>query len=134
MRSDPRTYPLDLDIGEVADGYHRIAQSISLEGEQLFFVFAFVPEPAEGAEVWLNMSYDADVPVSGDYTGCGDEVMYARPARGARYAWFDFFRSDYDWIVHVDWGGSGQPDSDYLRNRVARLIFDLKTGEAVVDK
>jgi hypothetical protein len=29
---------------------------------------------------------------------------------------------------------SGQPDSDYLRNRIARLTFDLKTGEAQVEK
>jgi hypothetical protein len=134
MRSDPRTYLLDLDVGEVADGYHLIARSISLETENLFFVFAFVPERAEGAEAWLNMSYGADIPVSQDYTGCGDEVMYARPPRGARYAWFDFFRCDFDWIVHVDWGGSGEPDGDYLRNRIARLIFDLRTGEAVIDK
>jgi hypothetical protein len=28
----------------------------------------------------------------------------------------------------------GQPDSDYQRNRIARLIFDLKTGEAVTGK
>ena len=132
MRSDPRTYPLDLDIGEVADGYHLIARSISLEGEQLFFVFGFVPERAEGAEVWLNMSYSADIPVSQDCTGCGDEVMYARPARGARYAWFDFFRPDYTWMGHFD--RHGEPDRDYLRNRVSRLIFDLKTGEAVIDK
>lgn len=50
----------------------------------------------------------------------------------ARYAWVDFFRPDYDWMGHFD--RHGQPDSDYLRNRIARLIFDLKTGEAVIDK
>ena len=32
-----------------------------------------------------------------------------------------------------DWGGTGQPDRDYLWNRITRLIFDLKTGEAVID-
>jgi hypothetical protein len=66
--------------------------------------------------------------------GTGNEVRYARPPLKARYAWFDFFRPDYEWIVHVDWGGSGQPDSDYLRNRMARLTFDLKTGEAQIER
>lgn len=28
----------------------------------------------------------------------------------------------------------GQPDGDYLRNRIARLTFDLKTGEAQIEK
>ena len=128
------THPLDLDIGEVADGYHLIARSISLSAKDLLFEFAFAPEPAGEAEVWLNMSYTADVPVSQDYIGAGNDVQYARPPRKARYAWFDFFRPDYEWIVHVDWGGSGRPDSDYLRNRMARLTFDLRTGEAQVDK
>jgi len=128
------THPLDLDIGEVADGYHLMVRSISLSAKHLLFEFAFVPERTEGAEVWLNMSYDADIPTSQDYVGAGDNVQYARPSLKARYAWFDFFRSDYEWIVHVDWGGSGQPDSDYLRNRIARLTFDLKTGEAQVEK
>jgi hypothetical protein len=128
------THPLDLDIGEVADGYHLIVRSVSLSAEHLLFEFAFVPERTEEAEVWLNVSYDADIPVSQDYTGIGNEVRYARPPLKARYAWFDFFRSDYEWIVHVDWGGSGQPDSDYLRNRVARLTFDLRTGQAQFGK
>jgi hypothetical protein len=128
------THPLDLDIGEVADGYHLIARSISLSAKDLLFEFAFAPEPAGEAEAWLNMSYTADVPVSQDYIGAGNDVQYARPPRKARYAWFDFFRPDYEWIVHVDWGGSGQPDSDYLRNRVARLTFDLRTGQAQIEK
>jgi hypothetical protein len=76
------------------------------------------------------MSYGADIPVSQDYIGAGDGLQYERPPLKARCTWFDFFRSDYDWMVHVDWGGSGQPDSDYLRNRIARLTFDLRTGEA----
>jgi hypothetical protein len=125
-------HPLDLDIGEVADGYHLIAQSISLSAEHLLFEFAFVPERAEEAEVWLNVSYGSDIPVSQDCTGIGDEVRYARSPLKARYAWFDFFRPDYERIVHVDWGGSGQPDSDYLRNRIARLTFDLRTGQAQI--
>jgi hypothetical protein len=127
-------HPLDLDAGEVADGYHLIARSICLSAEHLLCEFAFVPERTEEADVWLNASYGADIPVSQDYTGIGNEVRYARPSLKARYAWFDFFRCDYEWIVHVDWGGSGQPDSDFLRNRIARLTFDLRTGEAQIDK
>ena len=122
------THPLDLDIGEVADGYHLIARSISLSAVYLRFEFAFTPEPAKGAEVWLNMFYGADIPTNQDYMGIGDEVQYTRPPLEARYAWFDFFRPDYEWVVHLS--PSGQPDSDYLRNRIARLTFDLRTGEA----
>ena len=125
-------HALDLDIGEVADGHHLIARSISLSARHLLFEGAFVPEPAEGAQVWLNMSYTADLPVSQDYIGAGNDVQYARPPRKARYAWFDFFRPDYDWLAHFSPGG--QPDSDYLRNRIARLTFDLRTGEAKVGK
>ena len=94
--------------------------------------FAFAPERAEGAQVWLNMSYTADIPTSQDYIGGGDGVQYARPPLKARYAWFDFFRPDYEWYGH--WDRSGQPDSDYLRNRIARLTFGLKTGEARIEK
>ena len=126
------TYPLDLDIGEVADGYHLIARTITLYPEDLLFEFAFVPERAEGAQVWLNMSYTADIPTGQDCIGAGDGVQYARPPLKARYAWFDFFRPDYEWYGH--WDRSGQPDSDYLRNRIARLSFDLKTGEARIEK
>jgi len=125
------THPLDLDVGEVADGYHLIARGISLSAKYLLFEFAFAPERAEGADVWLNMSYTADIPVSQDYIGAGNDVQYARPPLKARYAWFDFFRTDYEWIVHYP---SGQPDSDYLRNRIARLTFDLRTGEAQIEK
>jgi hypothetical protein len=125
-------HSLDLDIGEVADGYHLIVRSISLSAKHLLFEAAFAPEPAEGAEVWLNMSYTADIPVGQDYVGAGNDVRYERPPRKARYAWFDFFRPDYDWLSHFypTW----QPDSDYLRNRISRLTFDLKTGQAQIDK
>lgn len=126
------THPLDLDIGEVADGYHLIARSISLSAKHLLFEFAFAPERAKGAEVWLNMSYGADIPVSQDYIGAGNDVQYARPSLEARYAWFDFFQPDYEWMT--DWDRSGQPDSDYQCNRVSRLTFDLKTGQAQIDK
>jgi hypothetical protein len=126
------THPLDLDIGEVTDGYHLIARSITLYQKDLLFEFAFAPEPAKGAQVWLNMSYTADIPTSQDCIGAGDCVQYPRPPLKARYAWFDFFRPDYEWYGH--WDRSGQPDSDYLRNRIARLSFDLKTGEARIEK
>jgi len=126
------THPIDLDIGEVADGYHLVARSISLSAKDLRFGFAFVPEWAEGVEVWLNMSYSADMPTSQDYVGAGNEVQYARPPLKARYAWFDFFRPDYEWMGHFD--RHGHPDNDYLRNRIARLTFDLKTGQAQIEK
>lgn len=37
------THPLDLDIGEIADGYHLLARSISLSANYLVFEFAFAP-------------------------------------------------------------------------------------------
>ena len=126
------TYPLDLDIGEVADGYHVIARSITLYPKDLLFEFAFAPERARGAQVWLNVSYTADIPTSQDYIGGGDGVQYARPPLKARYAWFDFFRPDFEWMAHFYPGG--QPDSDYLRNRIARLTFDLRTGGAQIGR
>lgn len=132
---EPETWvkhPLDLDIGEVADGYHLIVRSISLTGANLLFESEFAPERAEGSGVWLNMSYGADIPASQDGIGAGGEFQYARPPLAARYAWFDFFRPDYDWESHFY--GRWQPDDDYLRNRIARLTFGLKTGEAVIDK
>jgi hypothetical protein len=100
-------HPLDLDIGEVADGYHLIARSISLSAKHLLFEFAFVPEPTGEEEVWLNMSYDADIPPSWNYVAAGDDVQYERPALEARYAWFDFFRPDYEWMDHFDRSGTG---------------------------
>jgi hypothetical protein len=76
-------HPLDLDIGEVADGYHLIVRSISLSAKHLRFEFAFIPERTKGAEVWLNMSYGADIPTSQDYVGIGNEVQYTRPPLGS---------------------------------------------------
>jgi hypothetical protein len=126
------TYPLDLDIGEVADGYHLIVRSISLTDENLFIECAFAPELAEEAEVWPNMFYDADIsPPDWNYVAGGYDYQYARPPREARHAWFDFFSPDFEWDEHLDAAG---PDSDYLRNRIARLTFDLKTGEARIEK
>ena len=126
------THRLDLDVGEVADGYQLIARSISLSAKYLLFEFAFAPEPAEGAKVWLNMCYGADVPVSGDYIGAGNDVQYERPPREARCAWFDFFRTDYEWMI--PYYDNGPADRYYLRNRVARLTFDLKTAEAQIER
>ena len=125
-------YSLDLDIGEVADGYHLIVRSISLTDENLFFEYAFAPELTEDAQVWLNMFYDADVsPPDWNYVGAGYDLQYARPPREARHAWFDFFHPDYVWEEHLDRHG---PDTDYLRNRIARLTFDLNTGDAQIEK
>ena len=79
------------------------------------------------------MRYDADVPPSNcDYMGAEGGVQYQRPPLRARYAWFDFFRPNYEWYGRWDHGG--QPDSDYLRNRIARLSLDLKTGEAQIEE
>jgi hypothetical protein len=126
------THRVDLDVGEVADGYHLIARSISLSAKHLLFEFAFAPERADGAEVWLNMCYTADVPVSQDYIGAGDGVQYERPPLKARHAWFDFFRPDYEWMI--PYYDNGPSDSDYLRNRIARLTFDLTTGQAQIER
>jgi hypothetical protein len=119
-------YPLDLDIGEVADGYHLLARGVSLRGENLIFEWAVDPEPAEEGEVWPEMAYGADVSPRGWNQGRSDWDVFERPVPKARQVWFDFFRTDYDWL--------GQPDSDYLLNRVARLTLDLKTGEAQIEK
>jgi hypothetical protein len=128
------TYPLDLDIGEVADGYHLIVRSIALKGESLLFEHAFVPEvPDERMlDLWPNMNYDADVSPPGWNQGCSDAEVYDRPVPEARYVWFDFFPPEYEWMGHFD--RRGRPDGDYLRNRIARLTLDLKTGEARIEK
>jgi hypothetical protein len=126
-------HSFDLDIGEVALGYHLIARSVSLTDESLFFEYAFAPELTDdpSKEVWLNMFYDADVsPPDWNWAGCGYEVECARPPREARKAWFDFFAPDYVWETHLDHRG---PDGDYLRNRIARLTVDLRTGEAQIE-
>lgn len=124
---------MDLDIGEVALGHHLIIRSVSLTDENLCFEYAFFPELAREAheEVWLNMSYDADIsPPDWNYVGAGGDVQYARPPVEARHAWFDFFRPDYDWMEHP---GHRGPDSDYVRNRIARLTVDLVTGNAHIE-
>jgi hypothetical protein len=78
------------------------------------------------------MSYDADVLPRGWNQGVSDFGGFERPVPEARYALIDFFRTDYDWRSPLD--RHGQPGTDYLRNRIARLVFDLKTGEAMIDK
>ncbi len=134
MRSDPRTYPLDLDTGDVADGYHLTVRSISLTGANLLVDWAFVPEVPEDrlGELWPNMSYGADVSPPGGNQACERAEWYERPVPEARYAMLDFFRPGYDWMGHFD--RHGHPDGDYLRNRIARLTFDLMTGEAQIDR
>jgi hypothetical protein len=110
-------------------GHHVIVKSISLSTRYLHLECDFLPELTEETEgVWLNVFYDADDHPSWDCMGAGWDMQYERPALKARYAWFDFFRPDYEWMGHFD--RHGQPDSDYLRNRIARLTFDLRTGEA----
>jgi hypothetical protein len=129
------TWPLDLDIGEVAPGYHLIARSVSLFAKDLLLEYAFAPELTGEAhrEVWLNMRFGADVsPSSWDYLGAEEDVQYERPPLDARYAWFDFFPPDYEWMDDSD--RRGQPDSDYQRNRVSRLTLDLRTGQAQIEK
>ena len=130
----PVTYSFDLDIGEVALGHHLIARGISLTGQNLILEWAFVPEVAEEdhAEVWPNMSYDADVSPRGWNQGVSDWDVFERPVPEARYVWIDFFHPDFDWMGHFD--RRGQPDDDYLRNRIARLTVDLKTGEAQLEQ
>jgi hypothetical protein len=128
------TYPLDLDIGEVADGHHLIVRSIALKGNSLLFEHAFVPEVPEEEilDLWPNMSYSADFSPPGWNQWQSDAEVYERPAPEARYVWFDFFPPGYEWMGHFD--RRGTPDSDYLRSRIARLVFDLKTGEARIEK
>jgi hypothetical protein len=128
------THPLDLDIGEVALGHHLVVRGISLTSENLILEWAFVPEVAEEAsgEVWPNMNYGADVSPPGWNQGVSDWDGFERPVPEARHAWLDFFHPDYDWMGHFD--RRGQPDSDYLRNRIARLTFNLNTAEAHIEK
>ena len=134
QRHGRATYPFDLDIGEVVRGHHLIAQGITLTEKNLILEWTFVPEVAAEAsgEVWPNMNYDADVSPSGWNQAVADWDVFERPVPAARYVWFDFFRPDYDRMGHHD--RHGQPDSDYLRNRIARLTFDLKTREAQIEE
>jgi hypothetical protein len=72
MRSDPRTYPLDLDIGDVADGYHLIVRSISLTGANLVVDWAFVPE----------LDYCQRIIDSGHYVPMSCGALFACPETG----------------------------------------------------
>ena len=125
-----RTYPLDLDIGELADGHHLVVRSVSLRSDLLIVDWAFVPEPAEDADLWPEIRYDADVSPPGWNGWRNDFDVFERPVPKARKVWFDFFRPYYEPYLHLD--DRGQPDSDYLRNRVARLNLDLETGAAQI--
>lgn len=71
-------------------------------------------------EVWPNMNYGADVSPPGWNQGWSEGEVYERPRREARHGWFDFFPLDHEWMEHLDQHG---PDSDYRRNRIARLII-----------
>lgn len=132
-RVNPVTYPIDLDVGDVADGYHLIVRSISLTDNALLFDFAFLPEVPEErrGELWPNMNYGADVEPPGWNQACSEGEEYERPVPQAKQAWFDFFRPDFVWMGHFD--RRGKPDSDYMLNRIARLTFDLKTGQAQIE-
>jgi hypothetical protein len=119
--------------GEVADGHHLIVQSVALSHEDLMFSYGYDSELTEEEHDLLDMWYDADIsPPNFDYAGAGRSLKYARPPLAARHAWFDFFHPDYVYEEHFD--RQGQPDSDYLRNRIARLTVDLKTGDAQIEK
>jgi hypothetical protein len=127
-RPESVTYPVNLDIGEVAHGHHLIVHGITLRGTSLILKWAFDPEVPGGTslDVYPNMSYGADVSPRGWGNGVADFDQFERPVPRARYLWFDFFPPDYDW--------HGQPDSDCLRNRIARLTFNLKTRKATLEK
>ncbi len=116
----------------MADGYRLIVRGISLRGENLLFDCVFVPERAEGSGVWPSMNYGADVSPPGWNQGWSEGEVYERPVPEARHVWFDFFRSDYDWVGHFH--RDGGPDSDYYRNRIARLTLNLESGAAQVEK
>lgn len=80
---------------------------------------------------WAGVSFrsalrGADVSPPGWNQGRSDFDVFERPVPEARHAWFGFFRPDCDWL--------GQPASGYLRNRIARLTSDLKTGEAQIQR
>jgi hypothetical protein len=121
----PVTYPLGLDIGEVADGRHLIVRSIGLTGQSLLFDFGFAPEDASEG-LWPSMEYGADVSPPGWNNACTEAEEYERPVPQATCAWFDFYRCDYEPIVHTD--------SENRQNRISRLTFDLKTGQAQVQQ
>ncbi len=72
------------------------------------------------------MDYGADVSPPGWNTACSEAEVYERPVPRATCAWFDFFRCDYEPIVHSA--------SENRQHRVARLTFDLTTGQAQIQK
>jgi hypothetical protein len=132
--SDSVTYALDLEIGEVANGYRLIVRSILLTGKSLLVDCVFLPEPTDvsEAEYWPEIRYDADVSPRGWNQYRADFNVFERPVPKARHAWFDFFQPGYDW--HVEFYSHEQPSNDYLRNRIARLTLDLKTGETQIER
>ena len=114
------SYSLELDVGEVVLGHRLIVLVISLTAERLFFEYAFVPEvtEAERHDVFLNMfttpisrlpigTTKIAGPLDGGASAEGARALHAASARGS--------------------------DSDYLRNRIARLTVDVTTGEAQIE-
>jgi hypothetical protein len=72
------------------------------------------------------MEYGADVWPPSWNAACSEGEVYERPVPYATCAWFDFYRCDYETIGHSD-GENG-------RNRIARLTFDPKIGQAQIQK
>jgi hypothetical protein len=130
----PVRFALDLDVGEIADGHHLIVRSVSLTADDLLFEYEFRPELTEEArnDVWPNMNYGSDVSLPHWSRAWSEAEVYERPPPEARHAWFDFFRPDFEWNEHLL--GGGEPDSAYLQNRIARLTFDLETGQAHIER
>ena len=101
MEFGSRTYPVDLDIGELADGHHLIVRNIAVSGN-LVVDWVLVPEPAEEADLWPEIRYDADVSPSGWNGWRADFDVFERPVPKARKVWFDFFRPYYEWYAHLE--------------------------------
>ena len=122
-RARPIRVLLDCTSGSVAP-----IRAVDLADGNLLFDYAFVPELTEEArsEVWPNMNYGADVSPPGWNQAWSEGEVYERPPPEARHAWFDFFPPDCVW---VSFDRRGQPGSDYLRNRIARLTFDHEDRE-----
>jgi len=137
-------YEFDVDVGDVAPGHRLFARGVCLFSDQLSLNYAWVPglkhHYGEGpVDIWPNVWYDADVSppdqtMTGAYGPCdGGPVtegrfQYSRPCAGARYAYFDFFKPEFDPLEHVD--RDWRPDAEYLKNRVSRLTVDLESGHA----
>ena len=125
-------------------GHRFVVRGIRLFGDQLTIHYAWVPgltvDYSEG-DIYPNIRYDADVQPDnstdmGSYAPCeggpytDGKIQYAQPPAEARYAFFDFFRPDYDCDGE---NFRGTADEEYLANRVSRLTVELRTGRAVLE-